>query len=430
MPAKIYIYDSSTGAPVGTPFEVAASRNFFGLVTVAQIAVDTAGNVYVPDPPANEVLEYSASGTLLKTFTGSGAGALKEPTAVAVDSSGNLWVADSGNNRIVELDSSGAPVEVNGKLVEIESEGVSSVALDGHGDVFAVVYNSADSCGIIGSACLHLVEYSSEGRQLADVGAGSFGTPEGGDGDAFYSMVAADEASGRVYVTDATKHTAWIFGPPIAPVVHKEFTAEITTSEAKLGALVNPGGIQTSYRFEYGPTSAYGNSTPFPEGSVGEGLESHAVWASASGLAPGSTYHYRVVATNEVGTAYGPDQTFTTLSAEQAACPNEQMRGGFSERLPDCRAYELVTPPVTSSSSSMLCWVWRTRARPPRMAKRSRSPSGNRGRARPPPANTTWRRVARAAGSRKTSCRSNPMTGWAARGINSCTPIPSRSPRT
>ena len=213
-----------------------------------------------------------------------------------------------------------------------------------------VVENSADPCGEIGSACVHLVEYSSEGRQLADVGAGNFGTPRWSARHRFFSMVAVNEASGRVYVTDGTKETVWVFGPPTAPVVDRELTAEIGASEAKLGALVNPGGIQTSYRFEYGPTSAYGSSTPFPEGSVGEGLESHAVWASASGLAPGSTYHYRVVATNELGTVYGPDQTFTTLTAEQAACPNEQMRGGFSARLPDCRAYELVTPPVKSSS--------------------------------------------------------------------------------
>ena len=74
------------------------------------------------------------------------------------------------------------------------------------------------------------------------------------------------------------------------------------------------------------------------------------MWASASGLAAGATYHYRVVATNELGTTYGSDQTFTTLTAEQAACPNEQLRGGFSARLSDCRAYELATPPVESSS--------------------------------------------------------------------------------
>ncbi len=245
----------------------------------------------------------------------------------------------------MELDSSGTPVEANGKPVEIQSEGVGSVALDGHGDVFALVKNSADPCGEIGSSCAHLVEYSAEGRQLADVGAGSFGEP---GNSAVDSMVAVNQANGRVYVTDGLKDRIWTFGSPIAPVVDRELTAEIGTSDAKLGALVNPGGIQTTYRFEYGPTSAYGSSTPFPEGSVGEGVESRAVWASASGLAAGSTYHYRVVASNELGTVYGPDQTFTTLRA--AACPNEQVRGGFSARLPDCRAYELVTPPVKTAA--------------------------------------------------------------------------------
>ena len=141
-----------------------------------------------------------------------------------------------------------------------------------------------------------------------------------------------------------------MFGPPDRACGRERVHRRSHASEAKLGALVNPGGIAATYRFEYGPTSAYGSSTPFPEGSVGEGLESHAVWASASGLAPGSTYHYRLVASNELGTVYGPDQTFTTLTAEEAACPNEQRRGGFAARLPDCRAYELVTPPVESSS--------------------------------------------------------------------------------
>ena len=346
-PTTLYTYDPNSGALLSS-FEVPESNNFLGALTDVQIAADSAGNVYVPMVTENEVLEYSASGTLLKTFTGSGAGALKEPTGVAIDSSGNLWVA--GNNRIVELASSGAPVEVNGKPVEIESEGVYSVALDGHGDVLATVDNSADPCGKNKSPCPHLIEYSSEGRQLADVGAGNF-SEQGGEFERFYSMVAVDAASGRVYVTDGSQQTVWVFGPSTAPVVDKELTAEIGASEAKLGALVNPGGIQTAYRFEYGTEEGvYGHTTPFPEGSVGEGVESHAVWASAKGLAPGTTYHYRVVASSEAGTVYGPDQTFTTLSSEEAACPNEQLRGGFSARLPDCRAYELLTPPVTTSS--------------------------------------------------------------------------------
>lgn len=355
------------------PFSVPSAHNFVLFpgftLGIVQIATDSSGNVYVPETfkevekspagsgefervPNDQVLEYSPTGELLKTFTGgSGAGRLNEPTAIAVDSSGNLWVVDAGNNRIEELSAVDSPV---GKPIPIESETeglgsrLNSIALDGHGDVFAIVHNGG-SCGSVGPPCAHLVEYDSTGMQVADLGAGSFESCSGSCPH-YPPMVAANESSGRVYVTDGAKESVWIFAPPAAPIIAKALTAEVTASEAKLGALVSPGGLATSYRFEYGTTTAYVSSTPIPAGSVGEGFASKAVWAAAGGLEPGTTYHYRVVATNELGTAASPDQTFTTLSAEQAACPeNEEFRIGFSARLPDCRAYELLTPPVKTS---------------------------------------------------------------------------------
>lgn len=342
----IFTYNPSTGEVVGEPFPVPPA-DFFG----EQIASDSNGDVYVPIGPSNEVLEYSPTGTLLMAFTGgTGSSALNNPTGVAVDSSGNLWVADQGNNRIEELQPSGAPVEIDGKAVEIRSEGVLSVALDGDGDVFAIVNNSADPCGSLPSPCSHLVEYDATGVQVADVGAGTFGIIE--TPFPLPSGIAVDESTGRVYVPDGFKEVVWIFGPPppTPPVVGTELASEVTATEAKLGASVNPGGLQTSYRFEYGATVAYGHSVPVPEGSVGEGIAARTVWAAASGLVPGVTYHYHVVATNELGTTEGPDQTFTTQTAVQAACPNEEFRSGFSARLPDCRAYELATPSTKLSS--------------------------------------------------------------------------------
>jgi hypothetical protein len=338
---EIDTYDPSTGALLPPPasFPVPLSINheygFGGLPTV-QIAADTAGNVYVPVIAENEVLEYSPTGALLKTLTGgSGVGALKGPNGVAVDASGNLWVADTGNNRIEKLSPADAPVG------EIRSERVESVALDGHGDVFAVA-----ACGAPKSPCSHLVEYDPAGSPVADVGTGLFFSSEF---VALPPMVAVSESTGRVYVTSGDREKVWVFAPPIAPSVGKELSAEVGATEVKLGALVNPGGIPTSYRFEYGTSTAYGRSTPLPEGSVGEGFSLRAVWAASSGLAPGTTYHYRVVATNELGTVTGPDQTFTTLTVEQSVCPNELLRSGFSVRLPDCRAYELVTTPFKTS---------------------------------------------------------------------------------
>jgi hypothetical protein len=74
----------------------------------------------------------------------------------------------------------------------------------------------------------------------------------------------------------------------------------------------------------------------------------HPVTAQLTGLAPGTVYHYRLLAANALspagGTA-GPEATFRTFANPSAGggCPNEAFRGGFSAGLPDCRAYEMVT---------------------------------------------------------------------------------------
>jgi predicted lipoprotein with Yx(FWY)xxD motif len=85
----------------------------------------------------------------------------------------------------------------------------------------------------------------------------------------------------------------------------------------------------THYRFEYGPTSAYGTSVPVPEGDAG--VEAIATVAqTVTGLAPNTTYHYRLVASNAGGVGESPDATFST---SEAAVPppsggEEGPRGG------------------------------------------------------------------------------------------------------
>jgi hypothetical protein len=78
---------------------------------------------------------------------------------------------------------------------------------------------------------------------------------------------------------------------------------------AILHAKVRANNAQTVYHFEYGPTMSYGSTTTT---GPAEGLSSIPVALPVSGLHPGRTYHYRIVATNTVGTSVGSDHTFFT----------------------------------------------------------------------------------------------------------------------
>jgi alpha-amylase len=99
---------------------------------------------------------------------------------------------------------------------------------------------------------------------------------------------------------------------PSPPAVGSSSARVEGDTTASLTASVNPNGATTSVRFEYGPTSDYGGSTAWTQ--LASTTSSESISATLQNLTPGTTYHYRVVASNAVGTTNGPDATFTTTS--------------------------------------------------------------------------------------------------------------------
>ena len=93
----------------------------------------------------------------------------------------------------------------------------------------------------------------------------------------------------------------------------------VTSEGATLGALASPRSQATTYVVEYGTTTAYGAQTT--AASAGAGAAPLAVGVPVASLDPGTTYHFRVVATNASGTTTGADATFTTSATPQAPPP-------------------------------------------------------------------------------------------------------------
>jgi Ca2+-binding RTX toxin-like protein len=104
----------------------------------------------------------------------------------------------------------------------------------------------------------------------------------------------------------------------LSPEVETGGATAVKATSATIEGTVNPEGSTTSYYFEYGPTTAYGTKIPASPKAVGSGFNTVAVSQALTGLAQGTTYHYRLVATNAAGTETGFDQTFLTLKAPKA----------------------------------------------------------------------------------------------------------------
>jgi hypothetical protein len=130
-----------------------------------------------------------------------------------------------------------------------------------------------------------------------------------------------------------------------APVVVALSSSHVTATSADLHAVLNPHEAETEYFFEYGESIGYGSSTPpgtIPAGNADEGVEAH-----LTGL-NGGVYHFRVVAKSIYGETVSEDQTFNFYPP---SCPNAAVRQQTgANTLPDCRAYELVTPEDAGST--------------------------------------------------------------------------------
>ena len=124
----------------------------------------------------------------------------------------------------------------------------------------------------------------------------------------YHYRLVASNGSGTTAGNDATFTTA--AGPPPKPPSAGTGTASgVGEISATVHGIVNAGGSSTRYLFQYGTSTSYGSSS---RSATITGSTPMNVSAALTRLRPGTTYHYRLVASNGAGTSNGRDRTFTT----------------------------------------------------------------------------------------------------------------------
>jgi len=163
----------------------------------------------------------------------------------------------------------------------------------------------------------------------------------------------------------------------VAPDVQTQAATAVSTASAVLHGLVNPRGRMTTYWFEYGTTLAYGTTTN--PASAGKGDKPVTITSGIAGLEPATTYHLRLVASNDRGVTEGNDVTLATIAANGQGPGAPLPTHAAPSPLPGT---ELAPAPAAAPCSRP---AWRLPRRTVSCSCASRAPpTRRRSRARPP----------------------------------------------
>lgn len=288
-----------------------------GLVVQSDGKIIVTGNSYNGSSYDLALVRYNADGTLDGSFGNGGkvTGAIPNGSSnLALQSDGRIVLAASAFNgsnydfAVLRYLASDAPLAATASATDVTGTGATLHGAVNPAGVAATVFFEYGATALYGSVTA--VQNLAAGSGAVDVSATLSGLTPGGT---YHYRIVASNAGGTVRGSDVS-FTATAMGgenPSAVPTVTSGAFSGVTSTGATIAGTVNPNGGTTLAQVEYGLTTSYG-SVSTPEQNVGNGTLAANVALPLSGLKPLTTYHYRVIASNSLGSGHGEDGTFTT----------------------------------------------------------------------------------------------------------------------
>ncbi|HEX7175331.1 MAG TPA: PxKF domain-containing protein [Pyrinomonadaceae bacterium] len=175
-----------------------------GFVTPWKVATDAAGNVYASDSFTNRVQKFNSSGVFQMSLgggPGSGNGQFIAGTAgIAVDSAGNIYVADPGNHRVQKFSPAGAFITAWG------GSGTGNGQFSAPG---GMAVDASDNIYVADTGNHRIQKFNSSGTFLTKWGSngtatGQFNGPQGISVDTTGNVYVADTGNNRIQKFSST----------------------------------------------------------------------------------------------------------------------------------------------------------------------------------------------------------------------------------
>ncbi len=310
------VYPSSYGQAAVAKYTKASGYSSFSMLSSvpssnARVAVNAVRHVlYLGGPNSNKVASYdTATGSLLETFT-IPAGNVK---GIAVQDSSDTVFLASSNGLIYELRGISVPKATTGEPTGNSSVGGTADA-DGAGEItecfFEFGEHGSGEPSPYGSVQNCSQTHITQGESPKAVEAALPGLA--GETTYHYRLVLGN-ANGQAKSIDKT------ITPHNVKLTKTEDATEVTRTTARLNGSFEGTNQATTYYFDYGTTTSYGSRFPLAptEENAGTTMGSTPMSVVVSGLKPDTTYHFRVVAKNELGISPGKDKSFHTPLAVQ-----------------------------------------------------------------------------------------------------------------
>ncbi|MGC2374442.1 MAG: hypothetical protein WA484_11275 [Solirubrobacteraceae bacterium] len=285
-------------------------------------AAPATGNIFIDEgPEIAECAPFGEPGLCEVDIFGALEG-MSDSRGIAVGASGTVFASEYAADRIAVFKVMTVPVAGTGAATVVERRSATVLGTIRRGEKPATYHLQYGEGGSLASST-QPVGIPGEAEEDVQIGLTELKAAT------TYSYRLVMEAEGGIHYYGNVETFETL---PAVEGVGTGPALSVTARSAMLTGALEPNGFDAHYYFRYGESAGYGRFGPVLPGTDATNVsKSVPAETEVTKLIPNTTYHFSLVATNELGLTEAQDETFTTLPVEPVAVIQPALLVGLHE---------------------------------------------------------------------------------------------------